>query len=144
MKTTKEIKADYLAFIDGIPDHLETMERLMELSETTYSYEEIDSVRDFYAANFKSPEKKGVSRDELSAAFCAYAGEAFMHHCRGDWDLSKLKSDEAYGSAIILGWGKAGKPHARISPSVWKSQIEKGQLREKLSDAINAAKTRPN
>jgi hypothetical protein len=144
MKTTKELKADYQTFIDGIPDYLETAERLLGLDEITFSYEEIDSFRSFYASNFDKAEKHGLTRDELGTVFCAYVGEAFIHHCRGNWEISKLKSDEACGTPIILNWGFTGKPRARISPTIWRTLIEKGKFKETLSSVIEKAKTRQN
>ncbi|MFA6508655.1 MAG: hypothetical protein WCT14_21325 [Treponemataceae bacterium] len=136
MKTIKEQKTDFQDFIDGIPDYLETIERLLNVTDLTFSSEEIDSVRVFYETAWKDPVKLGLSKEELAQAFCAYAGEAFIHHCRGNWELSKLKTDEAYGTPIILNWSNAGKPTARISPWVWRKLIERGQLREKLSDKV--------
>lgn len=138
MKTNKEQKADYQAFLDGIPERLETIERILDLSDLEFTAEEIDEVRTLYETNWKTPAVLGLTGEEFAAAFCAYAGEAFMHHRRGGWELSKLKTDEACGTPVILNWSNGGKPTARISPWQWRKQIEQGKFRQKLSDAILA------
>lgn len=105
-------------------------------SETLAPDGEIDSVRAFYETNYKLPERLEVSYDELVHLFYAYVGEAFIFRHGGNWELSKMKNDEAYGTPIILNWGKDGEPHARISPWVWKTRIERGNFRGALSEVI--------
>jgi hypothetical protein len=139
MKTAKELKTDYDFFITNIPNYLDKLKQLMSLQVITYSFEEIDSVKDFYEANYKCPDKLGITYDELVYLFYAYVGEAFMHYCKGNWELSKMKNDEAYGTPIILNWGNDGEPHGRISLLVWKILIERGKFRETISEKIRSA-----
>jgi hypothetical protein len=136
MKTAKELKAEYTTFIENIPNYLENLKQLMKLENTTYSFTEIDKLRLFYENNYKTPEQLGVAYDELVNLFYAYVGEAFMFYHGGNWELSKMKNDEAYGTPIILNWGNDGEPHGRISPWVWKTLIERGKFRGELSDVI--------
>jgi hypothetical protein len=136
MKTAMELKAEYDFFITTIPNYLDKLKKLMGLPIFTYSFDEIDSVKDFYETNYQAPGKLGVSYDELVYLFYAYVGEVFISRHGGNWELSKMKNDEAYGTPIILNWGNDGKPHARISPWVWKTRIERGNFRGPLSEVI--------
>lgn len=136
MKTSKELKSEYNIFIKNIADYLNKLKYLMGLKEITYSFSEIDNVRDFYELNYKDPNKLGVTYDEFVTLFYAYVGEAFMFYHKGNWELSKMKNDEAYGTPIVLNWGNDGEPHARISPLVWKILIERGKFRGLLSEVI--------
>lgn len=137
MKTTvKQLKVEYLNFIENIPKYHEKLKQLIGLENLTYSFEEIDRLRLFYEENYKRPDKVGVTYDELVNIFYAYVGEAFMFYHGGSWELSKMKNDEAYGTPIILNWGKDGYPHARISPWVWKTLIEREKFRGELSEVI--------
>lgn len=136
MKTAKELKEVYNAFVDNIPNHLVKLKQLMKLEKITYSFTEIDELRLFYENNYKTPEQLGIAYEEFVHLFYAYVGEAFMSYHGGNWELSKMKNDEAYGTPIILNWGNDGEPHARISPWVWKTLIERGKFRGKLSEVI--------
>jgi hypothetical protein len=136
MKTAKELKTDYDLFIASIPSYLDKLKQLMGWQAITYSFEEINSIQDFYEAHYKYPEKLGITYDELAYLFYAYVGEAFISLHGGNWKLSKMKNDEAYGTPIILNWGNDGQSHARISPWVWKTRIERGNFRGTLSEVI--------
>jgi hypothetical protein len=136
MKTAKELKADYDFFIANIPNYIDKLKLLMGLQVITYSFEEIDALRGFYETYYKAPENISVTYHELVHFFYAYVGEAFMFHHGGNWELSRMKNDEAYGTPIILNWGNDGEAHARISPWVWKTLIERGKFRGLLSEVI--------
>lgn len=136
MKTLKELKEEYQGFVDNIPAYLERIKQLIGLEFITYSFDEIDRVKEFYQSHYKNPEELGITYDELVHLFYAYIGEAFIFYHKGNWELSKMKNDEAYGTPIILNWGDDGESHARISPYVWRILIERNKFRGLLSDTI--------
>ncbi len=135
----KTIKSKYKVFSESISDNLQKAKRLLNVSELTFSYPEVDTIKDIYEQNYKAPEKLNLTYDELSEIFYTYIGEAFMHYNGGNWELSTVKADDAYGTPIVLNWGKDGFDHCRISPYVWKIRIERGKLREPISEKIKAA-----
>jgi hypothetical protein len=135
-KNLRELRIDYEAFISNVPSHLAKLKVLLERTELNFSLEEIDQVQVFYTANFKSSEKIGITYEELGQIFFAYAGQAFIHHHGGNWELSTLKNDDAYGTPIIINWGPKGYPWVSISPYVWKVRMERETFRGKLSEAI--------
>ncbi len=136
MISAKELKAEYIVFIENIPHHLEKIRQIMNLDKLTYSFVEIDQFKLLYELNYKTPEKLGLTYEDLVSLFYAYIGEAFMFYHGGNWKFSKMKSDEAFGTPIILNWGNDGEPHGRISPWVWKTLIERGNFRGELSGVI--------
>ncbi len=135
----KEIKSKYKVFSENITDNLQKAKRLLSVSELTFSYPEVDKIKDIYEQNYKTPEKLNLSYDELSEVFYTYVGEAFMSYNGGNWELSTVKADDAFGTPIILNWGKDNFDHCSISPYVWKVRIERGKLREPISEKIRAA-----
>lgn len=138
-KSLREYRREFEVFTKNIPRNLEVAKGFLDIEELTYSYAEIDDVKALYESNYKSPEKLGLTYDELTGVFDAYIGEAFKHYNGGDWELCTLKKDDAYGKPIILNWGKDDFPHARISTYVWRVRIERGKFRESISEKIKAA-----
>ena len=134
MKNPKELKKAYNKFIDDIPELLGYVSNKILQREITFSLDELEEVQKYYEENWKDFDKTEL----LRLAFYAYMGEAFIKYFGGNWDLSKLKVDEAYGTPIIVNWGPedylgpgTGKyPWISISPFVWTEIIRKrGEMR---------------
>jgi hypothetical protein len=121
MKGLKEIKADYQVFLSQMPEYLEWASANITKTPITYSLDEIEIVHLYYEDNFTNAEDK----EYLKQVFIAYMGEAFIEYFGGNWELSTLKKDEAYGTPIILNWGNNKEPHVSISPFVWTEIIRK-------------------
>lgn len=68
-KTLRDYKKDFAAFVESIPENLEKARKLLGLETLTYSYEEVDRMKDIYENNYKNPKKLGLSHDELAAIF---------------------------------------------------------------------------
>lgn len=127
-KTLRELKKDYEEFITNIPDYLDKIKLILNVEKLSFDFDEIGRVYDIYRHYFNTPETLQLTYFELEQVLYAYFGEAFKHHQGGEWSLSTTKSDEAYGSPIIINWGGEDYPWSRISPKVWKIRLEKGML----------------
>ncbi len=138
-KTLKELKVEFSHFIENINANLNRAKEMLKVNEITFSYDEIDNLKDLYENNYQNPEKINSSYEELADIFHAYVGEAFMFYNGGNWELAKYKKDEAYGTPIILNWGKDGFSHASISPYIWRILIERKLFRGTMSEKIKAA-----
>lgn len=121
MKTLKEIKTEYKVFINQVPEYLNWIEKNITKKKLSYSIDEIEKVHLFYENNILS----FLDAEMLKQAFIAYMGEAFMKYFGGNWELSMMKNDEAYGTPIINNWGFDNEPHVTISPFVWTEIIRK-------------------
>jgi len=121
MKTLKEIKADYEYFQNNLPEYLDWVKDNIIKGILTYSLDELEKVQQFYENNILN------SKDDvaLKQVFIAYTGTAFIKYFGGNWELSKMKNDEAYGTPIINNWGNDGEPHVTVSPFVWTEIIRK-------------------
>lgn len=130
MKTLKELKVEYESFIRSIPDLLNLVEQNILNAKVSFSLDEIEKVQKYYEANHLNPD---IDLENLKKCFYAYVGEAFINYFGGNWDLSVLKKDEAYGTPTIVNWGPddylgpgTGKyPWSSISPFVWTEIIRK-------------------
>jgi hypothetical protein len=121
MKGLKEIKADYQVFLSQMAEYLEWASANITKTPITYTLDEIEKVHLYYENNIANIEDK----EYLRQVFIAYMGEAFIKYFGGNWELSTLKKDEAYGTPIILNWGNDNEPHVSISPFVWTEIIRK-------------------
>lgn len=121
MKGLKEIKADYQLFLNSIPEYLNWATAYITKTPISFSIAEIEKVHLYYENNITTIEDK----EHIKQVFIAYMGEAFIKYFGGNWELSTLKKDEAYGTPIILNWGNDGEPHGRLSPFVWTEIIRK-------------------
>lgn len=106
---------------------------LKEDFKISFAYEEIDCIEDFYKKWLQYPNilKEKVDLKELAII---YFGEAFIFHAGGNWKISNVKREPAYGKPIILNWGT--KDHVRVAPHEWLSQIEQGSLYDRISAII--------
>lgn len=130
MKTLKEIKEAHQHFIDSIPIHLSKTKELLGITQLTYDLDEIDSVQKLYEANFRNPEKIGLSKFEIDQLFEAYFGTAYMWHFGGKWVLETHKSAEAYGKSCIEEYGGKGFIWVSLPITNWHFAIETNQLDE--------------
>lgn len=138
-KNLKELKEDYKSFIENISKNLERAKILLKIDVLTYSYEEVDRMMELYKTYYKKAQKISLTYEELAIIFETYIGETFMHYNNGNWEFCRVKNDDAYGTPVILNWGKDGFPHARISKYVWRILIERGEFKETISEKIRAA-----
>ena len=121
MKGLKEIKAEYQLFLTQVPEYLDWASVNIVKAPVIFSLDEIEKAHLFYENNILST----TDPDYLKRVFIAYMGEAFIKYFGGNWELSTLKKDEAYGTPIILNWGNDNEPHGRLSPFVWTEIIRK-------------------
>lgn len=121
MNGLKEIKADYQLFLKTVPEYLNWATVHITKAPISFSIAEIEKVHLYYENNITAIEDK----EHMKQVFIAYMGEAFIKYFGGNWELSTLKKDEAYGTPIILNWGNDGEPHGRLSPFVWTEIIRK-------------------
>lgn len=121
MKGLKEIKIEYQVFLNRLPEYLNWVSKYIVKSPLTFSLDEIEKVHLYYENNIANSDDK----EYLKQAFIAYTGEAFIKYFAGNWELSTLKKDEAYGTPIILNWGNDNESHISISPFVWTEIIRK-------------------
>jgi hypothetical protein len=130
VKTLKELKTEYELFIRSIPELLSQVEENILNTKISFSLNEIEKAQKYYEENHLRP---GIDLENLKKYFYAYAGEAFIKYFGGNWELSTLKKDEAYGTPTIVNWGpddylgpSTGKyPWSSISPFVWTEIIRK-------------------
>jgi hypothetical protein len=127
MKGLKEIKVEYQVFLNQLPEYLNWVSSHITKAPIIFSLDEIEKVHLHYEYNIANTKDK----EYLKQVFIAYMGEAFIKYFGGNWELSTLKKDEAYGTPIILNWGNDGESHVRISPFVWTEIIRK---RGKIDD----------
>lgn len=138
------MKKEAQAFISEVPTMLQALKQSMAQSasyaveELTYDYDTINKVEAYYLDVVDGKERSSLPADKLKNAFCAYLGEAVKHHLGGEWEIGKVKSDEAYGTPIILGWGKGD--HPRIGPEIWEIILlrdrEKGDIALRIQRAV--------
>jgi len=126
-------------FKSKIPEFIALLCEKMSLKGPSFSYEEIDMVQNFYQRSYKNTEKIDLTTQQLDECFYAYFGEAFIHYNLGEWELCTTKNDEAFGTPIILNWGKDNFPHSSISPYIWKEYIIRGLMDEPISEIIKRA-----
>ncbi|MAN26758.1 MULTISPECIES: hypothetical protein [Mesonia] len=127
----KEFKKNYIEFLENLPKYLKKAKELLKKEYIDYSYDEIEEFIKLYAENYKNPN--GISYYELSNVLYAYLGTAFVNYQGGNWELSEVKTDEAYGTPTIVNWGGKDYPWTRCSPFVWKLIIEEnGNLRRPI------------
>ena len=121
----KELKKEYLEFLENISDYLRKAKVILNKDCLDYSYEEIETYIKIYYNNYKNSERIGLTYKELSNILYAYFGTAFVNYNGGKWELNDVKTDEAYGTPTIVNWGGKEYPWIRISPYVWKVIIER-------------------
>ncbi|WP_113637138.1 hypothetical protein [Nubsella zeaxanthinifaciens] len=143
MKGLKEIKTNYQDFQNKLPEYLDWVAENIVKSSLTFTLDEIEKVHLYYENNIV----KAIDQEYLKQVFIAYMGEAFIKYFGGNWELSTLKKDEAYGTPIINNWGNDGEAHVTISPFVWTEIIRKrggiddGGIRTIFERNINRFKT---
>lgn len=119
----KELKQDYLEFLESTPRYLNKAKELLNKDCLNYTYYEIEEFVKFYADNYKKSDS--TSYKELIKILYTYLGTAFVNYQGGNWELNTTKTDKAYGTPTIVNWGGEDYPWSRISPKIWKTIIER-------------------
>ena len=109
-------------------EYLNIIKILLKVKDLDYSKEEMNNVHRL------TMEK--IGSEEFEMPFITYCGESFMFHNGGEWSISKLKKDSAFGTPIIINWGGDDYPWVRVSPYVWLKRMRKGIFRGNLSEVI--------
>lgn len=140
------MKTNYLNFKDEIPTLLKELQYLIQKSNIyrdlvlSYDFSVFDKVESFYLDVIDGKETIHIPQEEFKAMFYAYIGETFRHHLGGEWVICSVKNDDAFGTPIILNWGKKGSDHVSISPYVWEIILvrdrEKGDISQRILRAI--------
>ena len=123
----KELKKEYLEFLENVPSYLKKTKELLNKKYLDYSAEEVDFFVNLYLKHYKNPTEINLTYKELTNLLYAYLGTAFVNYNGGKWELNDVKTDEAYGTPTIVNWGGKDYPWSRISPDVWKFIIERDE-----------------
>jgi hypothetical protein len=128
MITAAEAKSRFNQFMDGIPECIATVKKLLNKETLTYAVEELKEVEELYLRSYKTPELLGLEKTYFSQVFESYVGTAFLWHVGGKWFLDLDKRYTSFGRIYLIEYGGKGYHWVATSVEDWREMIEDNEL----------------
>lgn len=138
MITAAEAKSRFNQFMDGIPECIATVKKLLNKETLTYTVEEVKEFEELYLGSYKNPELLGLEKAYFSQVFESYVGTAFLWHFGGKWFLDLDKRYTSFGRIYLIEYGGKGEDWVAISVEDWREIVEEDGIERGIHKVIES------